>query len=189
MSDPPAAAAPAASSPARAETGRLGMWVFLASDALTFVMLLIAYAVLRLRAEHWPSAAARLDLPLSVVMTFVLLASSATMAMAAESARAGRRRSTLRWLGVTIALGVAFLGGQAWEWSALRRHGVGVALDQAASSFYVTTGWHGAHVAAGVIYLTIVGLRRRLDSVGPAALFWQLLDAAWIGIFTAHYLV
>ncbi|MDB4971113.1 MAG: bb3-type cytochrome oxidase subunit [Myxococcales bacterium] len=176
-------------SPIGPTTGRLGMWTFLASDVMSFGGLLAAYAYLRTRAQTWPEAGTRLDVRLAAVMTFVLLASSLTMAFAVDAARAGRARGTAGWLAATLALGAAFLGGQAWEWTALARHGYDFAADHASSTFYVVTGWHGAHVAAGVIYLTVVVARRRLDAVPSAALFWQFLDAVWILIFTALYLV
>jgi len=164
------------------------MWTFLASDAMSFGGLLVAYAVLRTRADAWPAAAARLDVPLAAVLTLVLLASSLTVALAADAARAGRARATAGWLGATLALGAAFLGGQAWEWHALAHHGVGFAADQAASTFYAITGWHGAHVAAGLVYLGVVLARRRGEAVASAALFWQFLDAVWMVLFTAVYL-
>jgi cytochrome c oxidase subunit 3 len=169
--------------------GRVGMWTFLVSDAMSFAGLLAAYAVLRTRAERWPDAAARLDVPLATVMTFVLLASSLTMALAVDAARAGRTRAVAGWLAVTLALGATFLAGQAREWAALAAHGFDFAADHAASTFYVVTGWHGAHVAAGVIYLGVVVVRRRVDAIATAALFWQFLDAVWIVIFTAVYLI
>jgi heme/copper-type cytochrome/quinol oxidase subunit 3 len=90
-----------------------------------------------------------------------------------------------------MALGVAFVAGQAVEWAALRRHGVGLASDLQAASFFATTGWHGAHVLAGVVALAALGLRRRpvpAETLAVAALFWHFLDAAWIVIFTVGYL-
>lgn len=169
--------------------GKLGMWVFLVTDAMTFGALLAAYGVLRAGVDVWPAASARLDVPVASLMTFVLLGSSLTVALAGDAAAAGRARATAGWLGATIALGLTFLGGQAWEYATLGRHGIGFALDRAASTFYVCTAWHGAHVAVGVVYLGLVAARRRLESVAAAALFWQFLDAVWILLFTFVYLV
>ena len=169
--------------------GPLGMWIFLAADALSFAALLIAYGVLRARATAWPSAAARLDLPLGAALTYILLASSTTMALATGAARAGRAKTAARWLWTTIALGAVFVAGQAFEWRALVSHGFGLAFDQAASSYYVCTGWHGAHVVAG---LTILLARTRTisnaDKLAVAALFWHFVDAVWIVVFTFVYL-
>ena len=146
---------------------RFGMWVFLVTDAMSFGALLLAYAVLRARAETWPDVAARLNLPLAAVATLALGASSLTLLR-------GR-------VGATIVLGVAFLGAQAFEYATLARHGVGFGADQAASIFFVATGWHGLHVIAGVAALA---LARRSPA---AALFWQFVDAVWIVLVTALY--
>ena len=169
--------------------GPLGMWIFLAADALSFAALLIAYGVLRARAAAWPSAAARLDLPLGAALTYILLASSTTMALATGAARDGRGRAAARWLWATIALGALFVAGQAFEWRALAGHGIGLALDQAASSYYVCTGWHGAHVLAGLVLLAS-RLRAPADAgkLAVAALFWHFVDAVWILVFTFVYL-
>ena len=165
------------------------MWIFLAADALSFAALLIAYAVLRARAAAWPDAVARLSLPLGAALTYILLASSTTMALAVGAARAGREKAAARWLWATIALGALFVAGQAFEWRALASHGIGVALDQAASSYYVCTGWHGAHVLAGLAIL--VGATRGkadADKLAVAGLFWHFVDAVWIVVFTCVYL-
>jgi cytochrome c oxidase subunit 3 len=178
-----------ASETAPAPRGKLGMWIFLGPDALSFAALLIAYGVLRARAGVWPDAAARLSLPLGAALTYVLLASSTTMALASGAAREGRAAAATRWLWVTIALGALFLAGQALEWRTLIGHGVGIGLDQAASTYYVCTGWHGAHVIAG---LTILLVRTRAPAdaarLAVAALFWHFVDAVWILVFTFVYL-
>jgi heme/copper-type cytochrome/quinol oxidase subunit 3 len=170
--------------------GSLGMWIFLAADAASFAALLIAYAVLRARAAAWPDALARLNLPLGGALTYILLASSTTMALAVGAARAGRPPAVAtRWLWATIALGALFVAGQALEWRTLVAHGIGVASDQAAASYYVCTGWHGAHVIAG---LALLVTRRRAandaDKLAVAALFWHFVDAVWIVVFTSVYL-
>ena len=151
---------------------RFGMWVFLVTDAMSFGALLCVYAVERTRADHWPDVAARLNLPLAAVATLLLLASSLTLAR-------GKRVAT-------IALGIGFVGAQAFEYATLARHGVGFSADAAASIFFATTGWHGLHVLAGVIALACA----RSDDVaaGSPALFWQFVDAVWIVLFTAFYL-
>jgi heme/copper-type cytochrome/quinol oxidase subunit 3 len=143
---------------------RFGMWVFLVTDAMSFGALLLACAVLRVRADHWSPVA--VNLPLAAVAALALFASSLTLLR-------GR-------VAVTLALGAAFVAAQAFEWTALLRHGG--ATDLAASLFFVVTGWHGLHVLAGLVAL---GARRRSPS---AALFWQFVDAVWIVLFTVFYL-
>ena len=151
---------------------RFGMWVFLVTDAMSFGALLCVYAVERARAERWPDVAARLNLPLAAVATLLLLASSLTLLR-------GKRAATL-------ALGVAFVGAQAFEYATLARHGVRFSADAAASIFFAATGWHGLHVVAGLIALACA--RRDEIAAGSPALFWQFVDAVWIVLFTAFYL-
>ncbi|MCA1665245.1 MAG: cytochrome c oxidase subunit 3, partial [Myxococcales bacterium] len=125
---------------------RFGMWVFLVTDAMSFGALLGVYAFERARADAWPDVAARVNLPLGVAATLVLVASSLTLA----------RKKRL----ATLALGVAFVGAQLFEYATLARHGVGFDADAAASIFFATTGWHALHVVAGVIALACA---RRAD--------------------------
>jgi heme/copper-type cytochrome/quinol oxidase subunit 3 len=173
--------------------GRLGMWVFLVADAVSFAALLIAGAALRARSGGWPAAGARFDVPLGAGLSFVLLASSTTMALAVDAAATAERAGAARrWLVATLALGLTFVGGQAWEWTTLARHGVTLAGDLQAASFFATTGWHGAHVVAGLVALAALALGparlRAGETLATAALFWHFLDAAWIVIFTVGYL-
>src|SRR5262245_31068645 len=143
---------------AGAPTGKVGMWMFLATDAMGFGGMLIAYAVLRVRAPVWPNTYERLDIPQTAAMTFALIVSSLTMSLAVLAAQAGRRRVRALWLAATVLLGLAFLGGQAYEYSRLLggAQPMGLATDAFASTFYALTGYHGLHVAAGVIYLGIL---------------------------------
>jgi cytochrome c oxidase subunit III len=175
--------------------GKIGIWVFLASDLMGFGAMLLAYALLRTGARAWPDPAARLDRPLAAALTLVLLASGVTMALAVSAARAARWRRAALLAGATALAGLLFAAGQAGEYLALARgHGLGLAGDQAASLFYVVTGFHGAHVLVGVALLVPLAarlgtrgaaLRGRLDVV---ALYWQLVDAVWLVLFAAIYL-
>lgn len=167
--------------------GKLGMWVFLVTDAMTFGGLLTAYGTLRARAAAWPAPSSWLDVPLAAAMTFVLLGSSVTMALAADAAVVGRARAARVFAALTAGLGLVFLGGAAGEYAALAARGVGFSHDQAASTFYAVTGWHALHVLCGVVYVTVVAVRRRGSET--AALFWHFLDAMWILIFTVVYLI
>ena len=169
--------------------GPAGMWTFLATDAMGFGALFIAYAMLRVRAESWPDPRARLALAPASAMTFALLASSLTMTLAA---RAGRGRARARWLLATLALGLAFLVGELLEYRHLLAAAQPMRLgsDLFASTFYAITGYHGLHVLAGVVCLSTVLLRhaeqRTLEVV---ALYWHFVDLAWMPIFTFLYLL
>src|SRR5450432_891115 len=134
--------------------GAAGMWTFLATDAMGFGGQFIAYAVLRVRAERWPDPRTRLALAPVAAMTFALLTSSLTMTLAV---RAERGRARAGWLGATLALGLAFLVGELLEyrhlWTAATPTRIGG--DLFASTFYALTGYHGLHVLAGVVCLSV----------------------------------
>jgi heme/copper-type cytochrome/quinol oxidase subunit 3 len=173
------------------ENGRIGMWMFLAADAMSFAALIFAYGYLRRGAGQWPGS--RLALGFAAAMTIVLASSSLTMRRALAATRAGRRNAAAAWLAVTMLAGLVFVGGQAREYAALVKSGIGLATDRMSSTFFVCTGFHGAHVVAGVAILAIVGLRAaragdaaRLHVVG---LFWHFVDVVWLFVFTAFYLV
>jgi len=168
--------------------GTAGMWTFLATDAMGFGGLFIAYAVLRVRAASWPDPRARLALGPVAAMTFALLTSSLTMTMAV---RAGRGRARTAWLGATLALALAFLVGELLEyrhlWTAALPTRVG--SDLFASTFYLLTGYHGLHVLAGCVCLTAVWLARAGQrTLEVVALYWHFVDLAWMPIFTFLYL-
>src|SRR5260221_1868504 len=188
----------AADSAALPGPGVLGMWVFLATDAAGFGGLLIANGALRARAAAWPDPHQRFSLPLAAAMTLALLTSSLTMALATAGAQRGSRRAALGWLAATVLAGLAFAGGAAVEYTHLLSGvpRIGLTTDLPASLFYVITGFHGAHVLAGLIYLIalfIVQVQARAAGVSAgtwevAALFWHFVDFAWVAIFFALYL-
>lgn len=175
------------------------MWIFLASDAMGFGGLLLAYAMLRVRTAAWPDPALRVDRPLAAVFTFVLLFSGATMTAAVAMARAGKWPAARGLLWLTAAAGAAFVAGQAVEFQALAsaRH-LGLTADHAAALFYVITGYHGLHVLVGVGMLAVLAARAEqkparaaaavVGTLEVASLYWQFVDLVWIVIFTVLYL-
>src|SRR5215467_9173855 len=108
--------------------GTVGIWVFLATDAMGFAGLLMAYAILRVHADQWPDAQERLAVLQAAVMTGLLVTSSFTMTMTVRAARAGRASARALWHAATVVLGAAFLAGQALEYAHLARgpHGMGL---------------------------------------------------------------
>lgn len=175
------------------------MWIFLASDALTFAGLLSGYGVARLHSGTWPRQGEIFNLWVVATMTFILICSSATMAMAVGSARRGDRAAAVRFLALTILGGLTFLGMQAYEWTHFILEGArlttnpwGVPLFSA--TFFVITGFHGGHVTSGVLYLlgvTLRALRGRYSAEGVeiAGLYWHFVDLVWVFIFTLVYLI
>jgi cytochrome c oxidase subunit 3 len=158
-----------------------------------FAALLMAYGILRVRADHWPDAQDRLAVLQAAGMTAALVTSSFTVTMAARAARAGREVGRAVWLAATIVLGVAFLGGQALEYQHLATGAKPMipASDVFAATFYAITGYHGLHVLAGVIVLMslLLATRPRTRALEVAAVFWHFVDLAWIPIFSFVYLL
>jgi heme/copper-type cytochrome/quinol oxidase subunit 3 len=182
-----ALAPPAVHRPLR--VGVAGMWTFLATDAMGFGGLFLAYGVLRVRAGMWPDPRAQLGLGLAAAMTFGLLASAFTMT---QAVRAGGARARLGWLAATAGLGLAFLGGELAEYRRLWAALDPVRLDGGlyGGTFYVLTGYHGLHVLAGVVCLLAVALRgARPRTLEVVALYWHFVDLAWMPIFTFLYLM
>jgi heme/copper-type cytochrome/quinol oxidase subunit 3 len=180
-----------------ATDGKVGMWIFLLTDAMSFSGLLLGYGILRAGSHDWPNPAERLGIPSTAVMTFALICSSVSMVMALESAKQRDRKKLLRWLGLTILGGVFFLGGQVREYTHLIQEGHVLSQDQFMSTFYSVTGFHGLHVFTGVTYLTIIFIRALrghyvngdYNHIEICGLFWHFVDLVWILVFTFVYLI
>ena len=181
------------------------MWLFLASDCMFFGSLIAMYMIYRGDAERMfeagqgvgPMPSEILDIPYTSISAFVLLMSSLTMVLALASIQRGNQRGLRIWLSATAALGLVFLGGQFFEFTAFYREGLGLTTNMFSMSFFVLTGFHGAHVTIGVIWLTslvIVSLRggvrqEQSMNVEIAGLYWHFVDIVWIVIFTLVYLI
>jgi heme/copper-type cytochrome/quinol oxidase subunit 3 len=185
--------------------GKLGMWLFLIGDAMSFGGLLAAYGAIRASAPTWAPPSEILGIPLTAFMTFLLICSSLTMVKALESIQNGNQSRMCTFLGLTVLGGLIFLGLQAYEWTHLITHGLTLTtLPHGMSgstlfgpTFFAITGFHGAHVTGGVIYLScllINGLRGRYTAtynheVEIAGLYWHFVDLVWIMVFTFVYLL
>jgi len=174
------------------------MWIFLISDALTFAGFLIAYGFMRQVAPAWPVQMEVFSPVLITFMTFVLISSSAVMAMAVSAARAGNPKDATKFLAATIFGGAIFLGCQAYEWWHFISEGATLThnpwgVPQFAAAFFVITGFHGFHVFSGLTILAIVALRAAMgkysaDSVENAGLYWHFVDVVWVFVFAFFYL-
>jgi cytochrome c oxidase subunit III len=190
---------PAASLPLGASWQKLMMWIFIVSDGLLFLTMLVGYGVVRIANPHWPDAGEVFHLSLIALMTFLLISSSATMGSAVAAAANGDMSVSSRFIFVTIMGGLGFLGMQAFEWSSLIHEGVsltsnpwGVPLFGAA--FFLITGFHGSHVLSGLVILAITLFRLRsgrstAHGVELAGLYWHFIDLVWVFIFTLFYLI
>ncbi|MBI4462348.1 MAG: cytochrome c oxidase subunit 3 [Acidobacteria bacterium] len=179
---------------------KLGMWLFIISDALTFSVLILAYSYLRVASPDWPR-----PFPFSpaivyaTVMTFFLLSSSLTMVMAVAAAHRQDHRRAVYWLLATMAGGVGFVLLHLREWMHLIHEGVrpfsnpyGTPLF--GGTFFGLTGMHMLHVTVGVIYLGIIaggfGTRRfSSEDVEVSGLYWHFVDLVWMFLFPLVYLM
>jgi cytochrome c oxidase subunit 3 len=185
-----------AASPAvveRPSVGKVGMWMFLATDAMGFAALLLAYGFLRARADDWPDTQERLAVLQAAGMTAALVLSSFTVTLAVRAARARCAGARVAWLWATIVLGLGFLAGQALEYRHLVTAPRAMRLDTDVFSgtFFAITGYHGLHVLVGVVLLTTLLLAPRVHprTLEVAAIFWHFVDLAWIPIFSFVYLL
>ncbi len=175
------------------------MWIFLVSDTLTFAGLLAGYGAMRLTLGRWPVQIEIFNIALVSTMTFILICSSATMAVAVAAARRGDHRRVLRYLMLTVLGGLFFLGAQVYEWTHFIGEGARLfanpwGIPQFSATFFIITGFHGGHVTGGVIYLLITTIRwarRRIEpeSIEIAGLYWHFVDLVWVFIFTLLYLL
>jgi cytochrome c oxidase subunit III len=178
--------------------GKLGMWIFLAADAMSFGGLLAGYGGLRYGDPTWPHPSSILGISLTAFMTFLLICSSVTMVEALASIRQGNQAGLRKFLLLTILGGVIFLSLQAYEWNKLIFHeGQSITKNNFGATFFILTGFHGCHVFSGVVYLTSIlvqALRGAYtahdnNSVEIVALYWHFVDLIWILVFTFVYLI
>ena len=139
-----------------------------------------------------------LNIPITSISTFVLLMSSVAMVLAVYGAQHGRLKMMKLWLFATILLGVVFLGFQVFEFRSFGEEGLTLETSTFGASFFVLTGFHGTHVAVGVLYLgSLLASSFRRSGLGPevglhveiAGLYWHFVDIVWIVIFTVVYLI
>ena len=201
--------------------GKAMMWIFLLSDTFVFSCFLLSYMTVRMSTTvPWPNpsevfaleiAGHHIPLILIAIMTFILISSSGTMALAVNYGYRRERHRTAILLLATAALGATFVGMQAFEWTKLITEGVRPwenpwGAPQFGSSFFMITGFHGTHVTFGVIFLLIVARKvwrgdfdtarrgfftsRRggYESVEIMGLYWHFVDLVWVFIFALFYL-
>ena len=199
---------------------KVAIWAFIGSECMLFASLISTYLIYKGRSrvgpyphESWTNPATGvtqagiLDIPVTSASTFVLLMSSLAMVLALAAVQnkhlPKRTRgdrilgSSQLWLFMTALLGATFLGFQAYEFTAFVHEGLTIKTNLFGSTFFTLTGFHGAHVTAGVIWLlTLLAIDRRRN-LGPAdalnvdlcALYWHFVDVVWIAIFTLIYLI
>ncbi len=201
--------------------GKAMMWIFLLSDTFVFACFLISYMTVRASTPvDWPDASqvfalnvgqTSVPLLLIAIMTFILISSSGTMALAVKYGYEKNRRTTAALLVLTAVLGASFVGMQAFEWTKLIEDGVRpwgnpFGAPQFGAAFFMITGFHGTHVSIGVIFLIVMavkvlrgslddgragfltGRRGRYEMVETLGLYWHFVDLVWVFIFAFFYL-
>jgi cytochrome o ubiquinol oxidase subunit III len=175
----------------------LGFWIYLMSDCVLFAAVFASFAVLRNQTAGGPSGRDIFSLPYVAVETACLLVSSFTYGMAMINADRDRKNAVLGWLGVTLLLGLTFMGMELHEFGELIGKGFGPNRSAFLSAFFTLVGTHGLHVASGMVWMVVlIGhvLRRGLSAANMTrlmclSLFWHFLDIVWIGVFTVVYLL
>ncbi|WP_432721813.1 cytochrome o ubiquinol oxidase subunit III [Jeongeupia wiesaeckerbachi] len=174
----------------------LGFWFYLMTDCILFACFFAAYAVLAGNTAGSVSGKEIFELKYVLVETFVLLGSSLTNGIAMVRAKQHNKAATLRWLALTLLLGLVFIGMEINEFHHLIAAGHGPQTSAFLSAFFALVGLHGLHVTAGSIWMIVLMLEvgakglsdRVLGRLNCLALFWHFLDVVWICVFTAVYL-
>jgi heme/copper-type cytochrome/quinol oxidase subunit 3 len=184
---------------------KLGIWLFISSEALFFGAFIATYFLYRGRdAQFYNKGLAKpltpdrlFVIPFTSVTTFILLMSSLTMVLALAAIQRGDHRRLRIWLLATALFGATFIAGQVYEFTEFYRQGLHLSTNMFGTTFYVLTGLHGAHVTMGIVWLLLLwgrSMQGRLpedkhEAVEIAGLYWHFVDIVWIFIFTAIYLI
>jgi cytochrome c oxidase subunit III len=189
----------------------LGMILFICSEVMFFAGLFAAYFNVRATSPVWPPDSSPISVPqvspelaerfnlhaepwFAAILTIVLVSSSFTCQLGVWAIRRGDHKGLVRAIGLTLVLGIGFLLGQALDYSQL---GFGLADGTFGTTFYTLTGFHGAHVFAGTIMLSVVLYRamggqfsaRHHDAVEATSLYWHFVDVVWIALFSILYII
>jgi cytochrome c oxidase subunit 3 len=201
---------------------KIAIWAFIGSECMLFASLISTYLIYKGRSVVGPfphevcdpatmgasvcptKMNAILNIPVTSVSTFVLLMSSLFMVLALAAVEnkgkpgyEGVLGSSKLWLLATAIAGTTFLGFQAYEFTSFVHEGLTIRTNLFGSSFFTLTGFHGAHVTAGVLWLLTllaIDIKRGLEPkdallVDISALYWHFVDVVWIAIFTLVYLI
>ncbi|MBI2070158.1 MAG: heme-copper oxidase subunit III [Elusimicrobia bacterium] len=177
--------------------GKLGLWLFLASEVMLFSTLFTTYLVLRMASVEWPRGWEVLNVPLAMLNTFVLITSSVTMVLAFAKAATRDKKAFNKYLGLTIALGFVFLIVKGFEYGAKFSHHIAPSTSIFYAVYFTMTGLHGLHVIGGIVLNALLLYWSSKDWDHPlfvgrieyAGLYWHFVDVVWIFLFPALYLL
>ena len=187
-------------SPYAIDTKKLGMWIFIVSDACTFATFLFGYGYMRVGSQNWGTPFEFSSILNGIVMTFILLSSSLTMLAAVRATQTGQKASANKWLIATMLLGTAFAILHLREWVKMISEGWRLFYNptggaaQFGACFFSVTGLHLTHVISGVIALLVItrGYNRgryNTSHVETAGLYWHFVDLVWMFVFPLMYLM
>ena len=184
--------------------GMLGFILFLASEVMFFGGLFAAYFIAKADSPQWPpalspeqeAAGVRLavEFALPFIATCLLITSSVTMQLGVWAIRRGDRTGLIRWLFISIVLGLIFLTAQFYDYSQLEFRAGDTIYG---TTFYTLTGFHGAHVAGGILFMSVILVRsmagqfsaQRHEAVEACSFYWHFVDVIWIALFATLYIV
>ncbi|UHA75007.1 cytochrome (ubi)quinol oxidase subunit III [Paenibacillus sp. 481] len=175
----------------------LGFWLFLGGEAVLFGTLFATFLALRNNIGDGPTADELFKLPIVAIATAILLISSLTSVFAVQALHQGDKKKMLNWLIVTVILGFGFLGLEIYEFVEYYHLGHTFTTSAFSTAFYTLVGFHGAHVAFGVAWITILIVqvyKKGLNFVTApkvyiSAMYWHFIDVVWVFIFTVVYLM
>ena len=201
-----AAHAPAQHTRGELSNSMLGFILFLASEVMFFGGLFAAYFIARADSPQWPPEEAltpeqvaagvklELEFALPFISTLVLILSSVTIQFGVWAIQKGDRSGLIRWLFISIVLGLTFLTAQLYDYSQLP-FGSGDTIY--GTTFFTLTGFHGAHVAGGIVFMMVMLVRSmagqfsasRHEAIEACSFYWHFVDVVWIALFTTLYIV
>jgi cytochrome c oxidase subunit 3 len=190
------------------DSRKMAFWAFIGSECLLFGSLIGTYMAYKGKSLTGPyphdtvlpdgtAVEGILNIPLTTISTFILLMSSVAMVFALNYTQRGNRKGSVGWLLATAFGGSLFLGAQVYEFTHFYHVGLELGTNLFASSFYLLTGFHGAHVTVGVLYLITLAFLSARGKIPPhkalnveiAGLYWHFVDVIWIVIFPLVYLI
>ena len=179
--------------------GKLGIWLFLASEVMLFGALFSTLILLRTGAPSWPHGWKELNVPLATVNTFNLIASSVTVVLAWANLRLGNLKKAKLYLAVTLLCGFVFMGIKAYEYGSKFQHDHFPSTNNFYATYFVMTGLHGLHVVGGMVvfaYLLLTADKwyaakrdQFTNRVEVTGLYWHFVDLVWIFLFPILYLL
>ncbi len=176
---------------------KLMMLCFLGSEVVFFGLLIIAYIYYQVKGIQGPNAKEILNVPRTFVFSLFLFASSGTIFIAERFLARKNHRMFITWMWITVLFGAIFIAGQVWEYTELLSDNITMTRNLFGTTFFTVTGFHGLHVTAGLIVLsifTVLGMlgdfrRGHSSALTAASWYWHFVDVVWVVIFSLIYLI